>query len=395
MKLNVSRLLLKTQLSLIVCVALLDIFIPESHPSRNVVVYLQAIVLGIFLVYILFSYMVSGVILSVFHHSLLIFMALLVICGLISEMPNRLPPMLYSTAPFFLFYYGSWKGYLTSNILLRIAVLLLCVFALESIIGVVTRAGRYSTWYIKADNVGNSLMFLILFFSLDLKKSQNIILMLVTYALVLISFKRGAMIAATTALIIIIWQLIFNTDRVLQKSRKKLVYLTLSAVIFLLFIMIMYWDVLMFRFTGDTGGGSGRLSMWQMIVDNWKEGGLIRQIFGFGFFKVQDLMTEIRGVPYFAHSDWIQLLYDHGMLGVLIYFLLIIFYIAERKTVLLFAPEMFSSYIASISIWILKSAWSGVYLTKHSVLLFLIAGFILGFAYRKKYLCYEFTKQTL
>jgi hypothetical protein len=384
MKLNIAKTLLFANLILIACVALLDIILPVHHNHRYIVIYIQASILGISIVYLFITYLKKTIKLTGFHHTLLFFIFMLTLSGLFSPARDRLPPLLYSTMPFFIFYYTSFKGYLHLKIIERFAVVLLIVFAFESYIGIYARASKLDAFYMKADNVGNSLMFLILFFSLDLKKSINIVLILVSYLLVLISLKRGAMLASTVAMLVVFWYVLTKIDLLSQKEKSKIVLLSIFSVSILIFILISYWEIITYRFIYDSSGGSGRTKMWSLIIENWQNAELLKQVFGFGFFKVPELMFQVRGVPYFAHSDWIQILYDHGIIGIVIYSSLLLFYLYERRIIIDFVPDMYAAYLVSLSLWILKSIWSGVYLTKGAILLFIIIGYILGEAHKKQ-----------
>ena len=79
----------------------------------------------------------------------------------------------------------------------------------------------------------------------------------------------------------------------------------------------------------DTSG-SGRDKLYERIYDAWLSSDLINIIFGFGTNQTQvftgGFNRDSRGI--YAHSDWLQFLYDYGLVGV---FLIPIFTYIHNK----------------------------------------------------------------
>ena len=71
-------------------------------------------------------------------------------------------------------------------------------------------------------------------------------------------------------------------------------------------------------------GGSGRDIMYALIVGHWLEADTMTKIFGYGINSVQRFTGQMfydafsnKSGPY-AHSDWLQLIHDFGVVGFLI-----------------------------------------------------------------------------
>jgi len=372
-------------LLLLALIAVLDVFFPKDHPNRYIAVVFQAIVLGISLLFLYKSYSSSLIITTTLHKSLFSFALMLTVYGIITPNLSILPVLLYALVFFYPVYYLTYKGYLRIKHIQVLAVFLLIVYCYETYLGVVKRSEIYDEFFTIADNVGYKSLYLMLFFSMSLNKPRNIIFLSVTYVLVLISLKRGAMIIGSLVYVIALWPIITGK---LYINKKVKVYLTLLSIIVavsIIYLVVKNWEILIFRFISDESGGSGRGIFWTMIVDGWSNANLQTKFFGFGLFAVPEFLRNTYGVALYAHSDWYELLFDHGIFGIIIYSVVILTAIFQYKIVYKYAHNYFSVYIMSLAIWLLKSYFSGVYINKGTIFLMLIMGTILAISYRNKH----------
>ena len=74
-------------------------------------------------------------------------------------------------------------------------------------------------------------------------------------------------------------------------------------------------EVLVNRFaeTSETGG-NGRVDIYLNIWNQFKHSSIPEQLFGHGYMAVKRINYDI-----LAHNDFLQLLYDGGLMGVLLY----------------------------------------------------------------------------
>jgi len=67
--------------------------------------------------------------------------------------------------------------------------------------------------------------------------------------------------------------------------------------------------------------GSGRGSFWRSIFSEWYNSNLLNMIFGLGFFTVESTTGRYTESIY-AHSDWLEILHDFGLVGIAIFIVL-------------------------------------------------------------------------
>jgi hypothetical protein len=81
------------------------------------------------------------------------------------------------------------------------------------------------------------------------------------------------------------------------------------------------WENLQFRMESDYARGvigSGRSSFYRLIASEWYNGSDLSLLFGKGFFTVPDTL-ERYGTKIYAHSDWLEILHDMGLIGVALF----------------------------------------------------------------------------
>ena len=91
------------------------------------------------------------------------------------------------------------------------------------------------------------------------------------------------------------------------------------------------------------------------------------------FFKQGD-------IPIYAHSDWLELLYDHGILGIVLYSFICLTLITQKNNIKFYAPDLYWPYLMTMVIFFIKSIYSGIYINKDSIVLIMTIAFILGTA---------------
>ncbi len=146
-------------------------------------------------------------------------------------------------------------------------------------------------------------------------RTGNIVLLVAAVA-VLLTVKRGAMIAL--GLSSIAYGLSYlRLRRNSRASARVTTVLVLLAVISTV-VVSRKWDAVQTRFADTTG--SGRDKMYGMLVQHWGNGELPNVVLGFGIRSVQEYTGMMLGRedgrgPY-AHSDWLQMMHDFGLLGI-------------------------------------------------------------------------------
>ncbi|AGF78361.1 O-Antigen ligase [Desulfocapsa sulfexigens DSM 10523] len=168
-------------------------------------------------------------------------------------------------------------------------------------------------------NAGAYLLLwcLPLLFMTEKSRLKNFGFALAIFA-ILLTVKRGAMIALVLSLFAygLTYIIIHGNIRKLIKLLKVLIILTIISS----YALATNWDAIQTRFQ-DTSG-SGRDRMYSMLISHWIHSEPSNIIFGFGIQSVQRYTGYIyygeimNKSGKYAHSDWIQLMHDFGLLGI-------------------------------------------------------------------------------
>ena len=149
------------------------------------------------------------------------------------------------------------------------------------------------------------------------KSQLNSIFLALAVLAILLTVKRGAMIAL--GLSILSYGLVY-----IQVQQRLRAFLRIAGLFCFLTIVFVYglslnWEAIQLRFE-DTSG-SGRDQMYSMLLDHWLDADFVNFVLGFGINSVQQytgfMFSGISGRlgPY-AHSDWVQMAHDFGLLGI-------------------------------------------------------------------------------
>lgn len=168
------------------------------------------------------------------------------------------------------------------------------------------------------------LFFIILLFPLvfclkkDLTKTVLFVLMGVICAF---SAKRSILIAYSISLSLFILHHTFLNNRK-GKSFK-------SVFIVLIIFIVAYSfinnnnsaiDNILSRFQGiKEDNGSGRTELYSILLDSFRSSPFVSQLFGHGYRSSIDALD---GIP--AHNDFLQILYDFGVVSLFVYIILLL-----------------------------------------------------------------------
>jgi len=164
-----------------------------------------------------------------------------------------------------------------------------------------------------SSNYGYILLnIVVLLFSLPtFLKSMWVIGLLLIFAV--ISLKRGVIICVGAMSVFHYFAL--KRLGFKRKVRNKLI----NFIMFVLF-MIAYGGLIFSRFLYlKTEGGSGRTLIYSSIINGFNESDTFEYLFGHGFLSTLNHVFSTVGYAAYAHSDWLQILYDFGLIGVLLY----------------------------------------------------------------------------
>lgn len=189
------------------------------------------------------------------------------------------------------------------------ALMIIYLFSLSFIYLAKVRYGayRYST-------VGlNSIYYIVLIFPMIfIIKNEKIrcIALALVILLAIISLKA-------TVIVMIAFSLIVGY---VVKNRSKLWKMVFVAPVVAFIIVIglsmlaaSILDINLFEeYVFENPGGIERLKMWKSIFNGYLKGNLLEKLFGFGYDSVMKLVERS------AHNDYIEILYDFGIVGLVL-----------------------------------------------------------------------------
>jgi len=167
----------------------------------------------------------------------------------------------------------------------------------------------------------------------------------------------------------------------------RAVFMALTGLVVMSVFAAYRWEDVQHRFSMEAkyGFSHGRELFWPIIMDEIKRGSIIEWLAGRGILQVPKIWDSSLTSALHAHNEWIELLYDFGIIGCAVYAL--VFIVLIQKTVLLLSERNFPVGIplAMICSSILISGLFGTYF--HRVLFawaILFATFMIGFTDRTR-----------
>lgn len=118
------------------------------------------------------------------------------------------------------------------------------------------------------------------------------------------------------------------------------------------------------------GNSSGRDTIFRNAWECWYYADDAQFWLGHGFLSTISLIGKA------AHNDWLEVLVDYGLLGVMVYGAIFYFFVRCIRREHNFSYRMV--LLASLSIWILKSLYSMAYLEALWAVLLAPAGIVIG-----------------
>lgn len=228
--------------------------------------------------------------------------------------------ILISSLPFFPFYYLAQKGVLKSKHIVYFFLVMIPIAILQFFFNASQiLSSKISTDPDVVNNVSYVFAGLIPFvFLIKHKKILAISAMFVLIFFIIQGAKRGALITGAIGLLAFIY---FQLKSIEKKNRIRGFFFVLIVIIGMIFFAYNMYEKNQFLISrmqtiGEEGGSSGRSIIYANVFNGWyNSDNFINLLFGFGFAKSLDLS----GTGNFAHNDWLELLSNFGLLGIIIY----------------------------------------------------------------------------
>lgn len=240
----------------------------------------------------------------------------------------------YSILPIYSCYYYSKKGYLTKEVFQRWVFLFIIIAVVEFFrirreeLQILIDAG--SSRVDITNNIGYNILLLtpcVLIFN-----KENILQYIslgVCVVFIILSMKRGAMLILAPCLVMLIWEKLKTTKRVYRGG----------VIIVILILLVVLWHFVNDFFSENdffqsrieetlSGDSSGRDTLYGDLIHHYfNDASLFQMFFGMG------AEGTIKVTYNYAHNDWLELLTNQGIIGVIFfaYYWLGVYYTCKSK----------------------------------------------------------------
>ncbi|MRT17798.1 hypothetical protein F3C99_12645 [Vitellibacter sp. q18] len=301
----------------------------------------------------------------------------------IENLLSVLPTILFVLTSFYLFFYMSYNEKISRKQLLVFCYLLLIVFLIKFFeVYFFKSEVLQGNVYKMSNNYGYYFIMLMpIIFLVTTNKIKQFLFATFFLLLVLFSFKRGAIVSMVICYLYILLTL-FKSFK--SKKNRYLIFLIVS-IIFSGVTIYIFRNLEIFTYRFQLEGGSGRDIILSSIWSDYINRDFIELIIGKGFFSTLDITkSNLNGVSQMAHNDFLEVLSDIGLIGLIIYCSVLVSFINYRNVVKEYCFQHYHAYILVLLIWFVKALVSGVFMDKSCMLLFLALGMIIGETQKNK-----------
>lgn len=323
-------------------------------PFPAIIWRLSFVLLGLYCVYAgYFRYGFSSV-----EKVILIFAGLILMHFFLSYLWNdpstgAIGNILYAQLSFVMFAFLGKKGILTHKFI-SVSAILLTVAAIPSFyntqqLALARLASGGDETTVNASTI--FLMLLPLLFCVK-KRVVSLVLFCVCLFFLITGAKRGNILAAVIPSILFLWMLFKENKKNVFKI--SVLIIAVAAIAVWAKDLILSNDYLLRRYEQTLEGNtSGRDVIYSTMWNMWSGAdNIVNLLFGYGYngtFLYSSVHT-------FAHNDWLEILVDFGVLGVLLYAALFISFVRLYFKLDKGYPRIVC--LAVVSIWFMKTLYS-------------------------------------
>lgn len=200
-------------------------------------------------------------------------------------------------------------------------------------------------------------------------------LMAILMIFIILGSKRGALLIGALILLIYFYYLLKIGDK-RKKIQSYFIGFLSAAVLFVMgYRFFLENEFLLDRLSNiSEGGGSGRDVIYTAIIDGWYYSeSFVNFLFGFGFAGSVKLTGNLA-----AHNDWLESLSNFGLLGVLVYLILITTAIKTSFNKKLWNYDKRVLLKVIVFSWLIISMISMWYLNIHGYLQTILLAYLVG-----------------
>lgn len=208
-------------------------------------------------------------------------------------------------------------------------------------------------------------------FIIKKKKVLGAVIAVILSALIIASAKRGAIVCLMVSLAFMMFY--YLKSHKITFKRVFAILLLLAAAATFIYYSIESNEYLMSRIEKTQSEGIGQRSIaYVALWNHWSsDTNLFTFLFGNGMAQTITVWGN------YAHNDWLELLIDNGLVGVVIYLMLFVLAFMYIRKMNIGRLYKLSAYLCLI-IWFLKTVFSMGYTSMMNVMFCFLLGLIIG-----------------
>ena len=164
-----------------------------------------------------------------------------------------------------------------------------------------------------------------------------------------------------------------------QRARRAVGLVMLSGAVAMA-TLVWRWGPLLGRLSDLQSletAGSWRGTFYRIVLGQWYALDTMRQAFGAGFWAVPDLLDRVWARQY-AHSDWIEILYDYGMTGGIVFAGLNLAILGLVHRAWRLRDKVLPALVMGVIVFVLRTLYSGCTFWPETVWFGLLLGYAAG-----------------
>lgn len=179
----------------------------------------------------------------------------------------------------------------------------------------------------------------------------------IIFAAVIASYKRSAMLIILLSVIYYLVSMLSNGKSINTKIKYILIAIIVIVISYRMYIYVqtefqLDWTVRIQEI--QSGGGSGRLDIWSTLINYMKNQNIMSWIFGHGYRTTVSVVS--------AHNDFLEILFDYGVIGFFFYILLIVYIVKYGLRMKRDGYEYYRAYFVSLIIFLVYSFFGQLFI---------------------------------
>ena len=219
------------------------------------------------------------------------------------------------------------------------------------------------------DEGTNSLYYGVCFIPIVFLLKNKWIKLLLLLAISVITFYSGKSTALLMILFGVFAYLLSNKE---NKKNKTLLNILIFFSVLLITILVAFCNDYLVDLGVDLTG-NGRAQIWQLVIEKFNNFG-IRDFF---FGKSVNGVTNSIGIS--AHNDFLEVLFDYGFIGFLLYVFMFINLFLQAKELKKRKAKYYEVFLMSIIMTLIISLFSNIiFIPRYFIAITFVWGYILG-----------------